>query len=76
MQIELGTHVRTSAQIDANCAIDHEVVGGEAFFSFADGAVSLHFTDERAFRNFMAEAVAVLARFGSDGLDDAVNSSD
>lgn len=69
MDVEVGAYVRTVAEIDASCAIDHEVVGKEAFFSFADGAVSLHFTDERAFRNFMTEAVAALARLGLGDLD-------
>ncbi|MFD0202305.1 MULTISPECIES: hypothetical protein [Saccharothrix] len=77
MQADSGTsRVRTSAEIDANCTIDHEIVGKEAFFSFADGMVSLHFTDEYAFRNFMGEAVKVLSVLGLNDFGDVANAVD
>ncbi|MFD0201666.1 MULTISPECIES: hypothetical protein [Saccharothrix] len=61
MQTGVSAQVRTSAEIDASCVIEYEVVGKEAFFSFADGAVALHFTDEHAFRNFLRQVVNVSA---------------
>lgn len=76
MQAELGARVRTSADIDANCLIEYEVTGKAAFFSFADGAVSLHFTDERAFRKFMGEAIKVLSVLGLDDFDHVTNGND
>ncbi|WP_158839453.1 hypothetical protein [Saccharothrix deserti] len=64
MKTDVGVRVLTSAQIDAGCSIEHEVTGEEAFFSFADGAVSLSFTDKEAFRKFMGEAVKALSTLG------------
>ena len=74
MYAGVGAKVRTSAEIDANCTIEHEVVGKEAFFSFGDGTVALHFTDERAFRKFMSEAMTVLAMLGL-GTSDAAGGN-
>ncbi|MBB5808420.1 hypothetical protein F4560_008188 [Saccharothrix ecbatanensis] len=64
MKSDVGVRVRTSAEIDVSCTIEYEVVGKQAFFSFADGAICLMFTDERAFKKFMAEAMEVLATPG------------
>jgi hypothetical protein len=66
MKADVGIRVLTSARIDASSTIEHEVVGQQAFFSFSDGAVSLFFTDERAFRKFMAEVVKVSIALGLD----------
>lgn len=68
MQNSAGIQVRTTAEIDASCTIEHEVSGEEVFFAFADGTVALHFAGKEAFRNFMGEAVQALAKVGiSDG---------
>jgi hypothetical protein len=69
MKTDVGVRVLTSAQIDAGCSIEHEVVGDRAFFAFADGAVSLIFTDRKAFRKFMSEAMEALATLGLDDHD-------
>jgi hypothetical protein len=75
MKNDIGVRVRTSADIDASCSIEYEVTGKQAFFSIADGAVSLHFTDEQAFRKFMGAAMKVLSVIGLDDSGDAVRVS-
>jgi hypothetical protein len=66
MKSDVGIRVLTSARIDAEATVEHEVVGREAFFSFADGAVSLIFSDEQAFGNFMAQALEASTALGLD----------
>jgi hypothetical protein len=75
MKTDIGVRVRTSAEIDANCAIEYEVTSKEVFFSFADGEASLHFTDGQDFRKFMGEAMKVLATLGLDDSGDAARLS-
>jgi uncharacterized protein (UPF0261 family) len=75
MNTIVGTRVRTSAEIDSDCLIEYEVSGKQAFFSFADGAVALHFTDEQAFKKFMGEAMKVLNTLGLGGADATADTS-
>jgi hypothetical protein len=73
MNTNVGAQVRTSAQIDADCEIEYEVSGEQSFFSFGDGMVALHFSDETAFRKFMGEAMKVLGMLGLSGPDDVMD---